>query len=85
MREHTHWPTMVGFVRKHVAQHFQANRPRLSPPVSAKHLDTVPSRHTFAPPPFRFSPTLFRVRLSHPFDCAQGRLLGVARVRVDEA
>jgi hypothetical protein len=39
MREHTHLPAMVGFVRKHVAQHFQANRPRPSPAVSAKLLD----------------------------------------------
>ncbi len=26
MREHAHLPAMVGFVRKHVAEHFQANR-----------------------------------------------------------
>src|SRR5512133_4173590 len=43
MREHTHLPAMVGFVRKHVAQHFQANRPRPSPAVSAKLLDAVPT------------------------------------------
>ena len=36
MREHTHLPAMVGFVRKHVAQHFHANRPRPGPAVSAK-------------------------------------------------
>jgi len=42
MREHTHLPAMVGFVRKHVAQHFQANRPRPSPAVSAKLLDAAP-------------------------------------------
>src|SRR6266567_2611679 len=41
MREHTHLPAMVGFVRKHVAQHFQANRPRPSPAVSAKRLDAA--------------------------------------------
>src|SRR5712664_1315936 len=41
MREHTHLPAMVGFVRKHVAQHFHANRPRPSPAVSAKLLDTA--------------------------------------------
>jgi hypothetical protein len=29
-------------VRKHVAQHFQANRPRPSPAVSAKLLDAAP-------------------------------------------
>src|SRR3989442_6181338 len=43
MREHTHLPAMVGFVRKHVAQHFQANRPRRSPAVSAKLLDADPT------------------------------------------
>src|SRR6266568_3090976 len=42
MREHTHLPAMMGFVRKHVAQHFQANRPRPSPAVSAKLLDAAP-------------------------------------------
>src|ERR1700675_5094775 len=41
MREHTDLPAMVGFVRKHVAQHFQANRPRLSPAVSQKLLDAA--------------------------------------------
>jgi hypothetical protein len=41
MREHTHLPAMVGFVRKHVAEHFRANRPRLSPAVSAKLLDAA--------------------------------------------
>ena len=41
MREHAHLPAMVGFVRKHVAQHFHANRPRLSPAVSAKLLDAA--------------------------------------------
>src|SRR5712691_13357561 len=34
---------MVGFVRKHVAQHFQANRPRPSPAVSEKLLDAAPT------------------------------------------
>src|SRR5260370_8511783 len=43
MREHTHLPPMVGFVRKHVAQHFRANRPRRSPAVSAKLLDAPPT------------------------------------------
>src|SRR6202140_1926371 len=42
MREHTHLPAMVGFVRKHVTQHFRANRPRLSPAVSVKLLDAAP-------------------------------------------
>src|SRR5208283_42150 len=36
MREHTHLSAMMGFVRNHVAQHFHANRPRLSPTVSEK-------------------------------------------------
>src|ERR1700693_2511337 len=43
MREHTHLPAMVGFVRKHVAQHFHANRPRPSPAVSEKLLDAAPT------------------------------------------
>src|SRR5438874_2707615 len=41
MREHTHLPAMVGFVSKHVAQHFQANRPGPGPAVSAKLLDAA--------------------------------------------
>ena len=41
MREYTHLPAMVGFVRKHVAQHFRANRPRPSPAVSQKLLDAA--------------------------------------------
>jgi hypothetical protein len=43
MREHTHLPAMVGLVSKHVAQHFQANRPGPSPAVSAKRLDPAPT------------------------------------------
>src|SRR5713101_7764766 len=42
MREHTHLPAMVGFVRKHVAQHFRPNRPRPTPAVPAKLLDAAP-------------------------------------------
>src|SRR6266700_528059 len=42
-REHKHLPAMVGFVRKQVAQHFQPNRPRPSPAVSAKLLDAAPT------------------------------------------
>src|SRR6266851_28976 len=45
MRKHTHLPTMVGFVRKHVAQHFQSNRPGSGPSVSAEFLDAA---HTTA-------------------------------------
>ena len=41
MREHAHLPAMVGFVRKHVAQHFHANWPRPSPAVSQKLLDAA--------------------------------------------
>jgi hypothetical protein len=41
MREHTHLPAMVSFVSKHVAQHFRANWPRLSPAVSVKLLDAA--------------------------------------------
>jgi len=41
MREHTHLPAMVGFVRNHVAQHFRANRPGPTPAVSAKVLDAT--------------------------------------------
>ncbi len=41
MREHAHLPAMVGLMRQHVAKHFQANRPRLSPPVPAKLLDAA--------------------------------------------
>src|SRR5438034_11007545 len=43
MREHADLPAMVGFVRKHVAEHLHANRPRLSPAVSAKLLDAAPT------------------------------------------
>ena len=41
MREHTHLPAMVSFVRKHVAQHFHASRPGPSPAVSEKLLDAA--------------------------------------------
>jgi hypothetical protein len=47
MREHTHLPAMVGFVRKHVAQHFYANGPRPSPAVSMKLLDAAPTAERF--------------------------------------
>jgi hypothetical protein len=43
MRQHTNLPAMVGFVSKHVAQHFHANRPRPTPAVSAKGLDATPN------------------------------------------
>jgi hypothetical protein len=41
MREHAHLPAMVGFVRKHVAEHFQANRHRPMPAVAAKIFDAT--------------------------------------------
>jgi hypothetical protein len=43
MRQHAHLPAMVGFVRKHIAQHFQSNRPRPSPAVSAELFDAAPA------------------------------------------
>ena len=42
MREQANLPAMVGFVRKHVAKHLHANRPRPGPAVSAKLLDAAP-------------------------------------------
>src|ERR1700728_1690299 len=41
MREHTHLAAMMGFVRKHVAQHFHAYWPRFTPAVPAKFFDTA--------------------------------------------
>src|ERR1019366_1252519 len=41
MREHTYLPAIVGLVRKHVAQHFQASRPGPSPGVSVKFLNAA--------------------------------------------
>ena len=43
MREHAHLAAMVRFVGKHVAQHFQADRPRWRPAISAKLLDAAAS------------------------------------------
>src|SRR5271165_6526445 len=43
MREHAHLSAVVGLVSKHVAQHFQADRPRLGPAVSDKFLDAAPT------------------------------------------
>ena len=48
MREHAHLPAMVSFVRNHVAQHFRANWPRLSPAVSVKLLDAAPTAERFS-------------------------------------
>ena len=41
MGQHTDLSAMVGLVRKHVAQHFHANRPGLAPAVTAKFLDAA--------------------------------------------
>src|SRR5439155_10217551 len=41
MREHTHLAAMVGFVRKHVAQHFGANGPGPGPAISVKFSDAA--------------------------------------------
>src|SRR5271163_2741126 len=41
MREHAHLPAMVGFMRKHIAQHFRADGPRSSPAISEKLLDAA--------------------------------------------
>jgi len=49
MREHTHLPAMVGFVRKHVAQHFRAHRPGPSPAVSQKLLDAASTASSHLP------------------------------------
>ena len=48
MRKQTHLPAMVGFVRKHVAQHFHANRPRPGPAVPVKILDAAPTAERFS-------------------------------------
>ena len=48
MREHTYLPAMMGFVRKHIAQHFHANRHRWSPAVSAKLLDAATTAERFS-------------------------------------
>ncbi len=47
MREHANLPTMMGFVRKHVAQHLDANRPWPRPAVSAKVLDATIAAERF--------------------------------------
>jgi len=41
MRKHAHLAAMVGFVRKHVAEHFRASRPGAGPAVSEKFLDAA--------------------------------------------
>src|SRR5438270_1386133 len=48
MREHTHLPAMVSFMRKHVAQHFRTNRPGPSPAVSQKLLDAAATIERFS-------------------------------------
>ncbi len=41
MREHADLSAMVSFVRKHVAEHFEANRPWPSPAVAVKIFNTA--------------------------------------------
>src|SRR3979409_6371 len=48
MREHTHLPAMMGFVRKHIAQHFHADRHCWSPAVSAKLLNSATTAERFS-------------------------------------
>jgi hypothetical protein len=47
MREHAHLPAMVGFMRKHVAEHFRAHRPRQRPAVSVKPLNAATTAEGF--------------------------------------
>jgi len=47
MREHTYLAAMVGFVRKHVAQHFHADGPGPSPSVSEKLLHATTTAERF--------------------------------------
>jgi hypothetical protein len=47
MPQHAHLPAMVGFVRKHVAQHFHAHGPGPSPAISAKLLDAASTPERF--------------------------------------
>ena len=67
MRKHTHLSTMVGLVRNHVAKHFDSNRPRRTPAVSAKLRDAAPNSAAE-----RFSQHLR----------AAGRALGQSRTRL---
>ncbi len=43
VRQHKDLAAMVGFVRKHVTQHFGADRPGLRPAVSVKFFDPAPA------------------------------------------
>src|SRR5258707_15589965 len=47
MREHTHLPAMVGFVRKHVAEHFRSDLPRRGPAVSTKLFNAATAAQRF--------------------------------------
>lgn len=47
MREHADLAAMMSFVRKHVAEHFHANGPRLRPAVSVKRLDAAATAERF--------------------------------------
>jgi hypothetical protein len=44
MRKHTNLPAMVRLMSNHVAKHLHANRPRLSPAISPKHLNPTLER-----------------------------------------
>jgi hypothetical protein len=41
MREHTHLPAVMGFVSKHVAEHFHANRSGPSPAIPVELLHSA--------------------------------------------
>lgn len=47
MREHAYLAAMVGFVRKHIAQHFDADRPGPAPAISAKLFDATAAAERF--------------------------------------
>ena len=47
MREHTHLPPVVSFVREHVAQHLRAKWPRARPAVPAKLPDATIAAECF--------------------------------------
>ncbi len=48
MRKHGNLPAMVGFVSEHVAEHLDANRPRLGPAVPKKGVYAAPATERFS-------------------------------------
>ena len=48
MRQHTYLPAMVGLMRQHVAEHFRASRPGLSPAISVKRLHAATTAKRFS-------------------------------------